>query len=73
MFKLSPTVVPRLGNYQNCLGSYQIKIFESETWESLNLKSSIGDFNEQFSLGSTSLEAVVPEGTKIIEHFYKHL
>lgn len=64
MFKLSPAVVRRLANYQNHLGSYQIKLFGSETWESLNLKSSSGDFNEQFSLGSPCLESIVPEGTE---------
>lgn len=46
MPKLSPAVVPRLANYQNHLGNYQIKNYGGETWESLNLKCSTDDFNE---------------------------
>lgn len=64
MFKSSPAVVPRLANYQYCLGSYQIKIFGGDTWPSLNLKSSTGDFTNQFALGSTRLEEIFPKGTK---------
>lgn len=51
MFKLPPAIVPRLTNYKNHLGLYQIKLFGGETWSFLNLKSSTANFNIQFIFG----------------------